>query len=217
MRYAAAMVLLLLAGPALAQSDAPDAEEQSRQRLAAADAARQLYLQGESAYKRGDLSVAIRSWMEALKLKPESSYTKTSLAKARGQLYKQYTDYAKKNAKSKDVLSKLAMLDSVVPLLPERTELGKRAEELRAGLTSDQKEAYRAYLTCQACLGKSDYAGAKAAIAVAQRRAGSSACVIRAARTVDQMLAGSGRAAQPAKAGVKPVQLPRMMYVYADW
>src|SRR5450759_437843 len=84
-----ALCVLSLSVSLLAQSK-PTEDDLKLAQLANATRARELYLAGEAASKKGDLQTAIRDWAEALKLKRDSAYTAKCLADARGKLYKQY-------------------------------------------------------------------------------------------------------------------------------
>ncbi|MCE5200381.1 MAG: thioredoxin family protein [Armatimonadota bacterium] len=130
--------------------------------------ARELYIQGENAYKNGRLEDAITSWVQAIELKPDSDYTKKCLAKARAALVVKYTKESQRLQKNADLISESIMLGSGLKLVPDDPALLQRLGEVNAKLTDSDKKAITAHDEAMAAYAKTDcpkaYESIKAAL-----------------------------------------------------
>lgn len=214
-----ALVALLLLGlviPCVVRADnAPTEEDLKLSQLADSTRARELYVAGEAASKKGDLETAIWDWSQALNLKPDSAYTAKCLANARGKLYKQYIATVSPKSDAKDPLTALVKLNQILPLIPDKPELATRGEKLGASLTDDQRKALTA---CQAGWGfmvVKDYPRALESFTTAQTFARSSACIEDALKQINDVKRNHSELfAQVSSSGEK---LPQLVFVSTTW
>lgn len=210
-----AVALLLGTAYAVCAENAPTEDDLKLAQLANLTRARELYLAGEAASKKGDLQTAIWDWAQALTLKPDSAYTAKCLADARQKVYKQYMATVSAKSDTKDPLTALVRLNVILPLVPDNKELVPRAATLEHSLTDDQRKALTAYKSGWNFATIGDYASAGESFATAQAFARGSACIEDALRQLDILKRGPSASAPQVAAPSR--KLPQLIYIYATW
>jgi thiol-disulfide isomerase/thioredoxin len=212
------LCLLSLCAPLLAKT-APTEDDLKLTRLENQTHARDLYLAGEAASKKGDLQTAIWDWAQALALKPDSAYTAKCLTDARQKVYKQYIAEMSEKSDAKDPLTALVKLNSILPLLPDKQDLVARATKLKDSLTDDQKKALLACQSGSNFMSVGDYTGAAQSFATAQSLARGSACIEDSLKQLDGLIrAHAGRVAQVSfSSSPGSPSPPKMVYIYVTW
>ncbi len=210
-----AAALVLCTACAVCADTATTDDELKLAQLANATHARELYLAGEAASKKGDLQTAIWDWSQALTLKPESTYTAKCLADARDKLYKQYMGTISAKSDAKDPLTALAKLGQILPLMPDNKQLAERAAKLTAGLTDDQAKALAAYQDGWNLMAVKDYPRALESFTSAQTFARGSTCIDDALKQInDFKRAHAELFPQVASSGER---LPQLVFVSTTW
>jgi thiol-disulfide isomerase/thioredoxin len=209
-----ALCLLSFSSPLLAASK-PTEDELKLIALANLTGARNLYLAGEAASKKGDLETAIWDWSQAIKLKPDSAYTVKCLTQAREQLYKKYRATVSDKSDTKDPLTAYVQASAIVPLLPDNKELAARVDKLKAGLSEDQQKAFTAYQDGRSCMALQDYLGAVKAFSTALTFDRGAACTQNALQQIADL-----RRSNPdlfPEANTSGERLPQMLFFYTTW
>lgn len=106
--------------------------------------ARELYLKGEAAYKRGAVEDAVSYWMKVMELKPDSTYTAKCLISARQRLWADYLKRSDDILKTNDRIGAYMVLESVTPLLPDNADLVARKKSLTAKMSQNEIKALEA-------------------------------------------------------------------------
>jgi len=208
------LCVLSLTVPLLAENP-PTEDDLKLAQLANLTRARDLYLAGDAASKKGDLETAIWDWSQALKLKPDSTYTSKCLAQAREQLYKKFMSGVSPKMDAKDPITAYVRTTTVLPLLPEHQDIAARADKIKGGLDADQQKALAAYEAGQMALALQDYPKAVGSFATAQTHAREAVCVQDAIRYMDT-LRQKRPELFPANSS-NGERLPQMVYIYATW
>jgi len=209
-------IMLGLGAPCVVRADSAATDDEVKlAQLANQTRARELYLAGEAASKKGDLQTAIWDWAQALKLKPDSAYTAKCLADARGKLYKQYSATVSPKSDAKDPLTALVKLNQVLPLIPDSPELANRDAALVGSLTDDQNKALTALQAGWNFMVVKDYPKAVESFSAAQTFARGSACVEDALKQLDDMKRAHPDLFPQISSGGE--RLPQMVYIYATW
>ena len=190
-------VLSIIVVPGLAAAAKTQSEDDAKwQKVDNTNKARALYLAGEAANKKGEYRTAVKCWMAAMELKPDSDFTRKCLAQAREKLYKQYNDYELAH-RTGDPLSCYVMLEEMVTLVPDKPDLPGRLEKATGDLNENQTKALASYKKALELYTKGDLVSAKTTLADAEQYAPNADCVKRLAQAI------SG--------------LPKMVYLGADW
>lgn len=218
-KLAAICLLLFLACCALAQTGGLTNDERTSQKLQNITKARELYVLGESQYKQGDLISAVQSWAQALELKPDSTYTKQCLNKAREALYNRYKSEAAKTNDFSDLIGTVAKLDVYISLLPGKKDLQDKRTKLLGQMDESHRTAYDFYREAMKCVDAKDYDNAKSAITAALTRALDSKCLVKAAQDIDKLAGPAVQDNAPAAAPAATTQakLPIMYDFFATW
>lgn len=209
-----ALCLLSLCVPILADS-APTEDDIKLAQLENQTRARELYLAGDAASKKGDLQTAIWDWSQALNFKPDSAYTAKCLAQAREQLYKKYMATVSAKADAKDPISEYESAMAIIPLLPKRNDIADRAAKLKSGLNDDQKKALAAYEDGLTALALQDYTKAVGSFGTAQTFCREAICIRDAIGRLDALRQKSPELF-PGTSG-NGERVPQMVYIYATW
>ena len=183
-----AIVLIGMLTPCLAIAAQTQSEEDVKWRkLENATKAREFYLAGEAANKKGDYRSAVWYWMAALELKPDSDYTRKCLAQAREKLYKRFDDYEKSN-RARDPLTCCVVMESLITLLPDKTDLPGRLEKSKAGLNPGQLKALETYREAASLAEKGNWAKARELATSLQALPFRAACIDDLSRAIDARL-----------------------------
>jgi thiol-disulfide isomerase/thioredoxin len=118
-------------------------------------------------------------------------------------------------ADTKDPLTAIVKLSSVLSLVPDKKELNSRAAALRGMLSDDQNKALAAYQDGLNLMALKDYPGAAKSFATAHTFDRGSACIDNALKQIDEM-----KRTHPdlfPQTAANGARLPQMVYVYATW
>lgn len=201
-----AVLIGVLAACAAIAAQTQSEEDAQWKKLEAMNNARELYLMGEAANKKGDYRTAIWCWMAALEFKPDSAQTKKCLAQAREKLYKNYNDYERKNG-SGDRFTCCVVLEEIMPLLPGKTDIPGRLEKSKASLNPAQIKGLATYKEAVVLVQKGQYDRAGELAASLQALPFRAACIDQLNRTLH------GRVSHVATTVAK---LPKLIYLGND-